>query len=341
MDARLSIRLLGWVIFLGFATAAHAQAPRQGATNPQAGRQVQPGGAGGQRQLNQGQPGARQPGARQPGARQPGAQQGVPQQAVPMAPKWLPLAPAHAKFVYDILGHWEAESNKIKRYRCEFQRWEYDPVFGPGENTFKTYAKGVIKYSSPDKGMYKIEDLRHFKKDPMTGKATYEKRGDMLEHWVCDGKSVFEFDYQKRQLIETELPAEMRGKAIAEGPLPFLFGAQRDDIQKRYWIRVITPEEKKKNNAEYWLEAIPKTQRDAVNFRAVHIMIDGKDFLPKGMVLFSRGQSRLTFAFDDREVNFNILHQQLNIFHREFFKPDTPSGWQKVTHNAHTAALPK
>ena len=70
----------------------------------------------------------------------------------------------------------------------------------------------------------------------------------------------------------------MQGKAIVDGPLPFLFGAKADKIKARYWLRVITPSDAK---GEYWLEAWPKSRYDSANFQRVEIILDEKDYLPK------------------------------------------------------------
>ena len=61
----------------------------------------------------------------------------------------------------------------------------------------------------------------------------------------------------------TRLPPELQGKAIVDGPLPFLFGAKAETIKARYWIRVL-PET---GNGKFWLEAVPKSRQDVQNFK--------------------------------------------------------------------------
>jgi len=94
------------------------------------------------------------------------------------------------------------------------------------------------------------------------------------------------------------------------------------------------------------LEAVPRTQEDAANFQLAQVVIDATDFLPKAMVLYGRvlrpptkpGQPpqplppppKTSFQFEKREVNFSVLAQQLNLFHREFYEPSVPNGWSKV-----------
>ena len=258
----------------------------------------------------------------------------------PRTPDWVPLPPKHAQFLDEVLRYWEQHTSKIQRFRCRFKRWEYDQVFGPGENQAKTYADGEIKYVAPDKGLFKVDKLMAFTRDNQDPEGRFVEQPELADHWLCDGKAIFRFDYQRKVLTEHRLPPEMHGKAITHGPLPFLFGANAADIKRRYWLRVITPEDRTQGpDREYWLEAIPKSQVDATDYRAIHIMIDGKDFLPKGMVLFGRtGGNRQSFVFDNRDVNFNILAEKINIFHRQFYEPKLPSSdWKKVIHGAEQA----
>ncbi len=250
----------------------------------------------------------------------------------PAAPSWIPLPPKHQQYLDQVLAYWEFKSNQVKRYRCTFRRWEYDPVFGP-KATFNTYSEGVIKYSEPDKGLFRVERMSQYEAPRQAGgQPTYLPADQSLfEHWVCDGQWVYHFDHQLKKLVQTQLPPELRGKAIGKGPLPFLFNAKADDIKRRFWLQVITP---KGAENEYHLEAVPRTQEDAANFKMIHVIIDKADYLPKAMVVFDLNYrpetpSRTTFEFTKREVNFSVLAEQLNLFHREFFEPAVPNGWAK------------
>lgn len=255
--------------------------------------------------------------------------------AAPTAPEWIPLPAAHEKYVDDVLRYWEARSDEINTYKCAFQRWDYDPVFGHREKA-KTFSEGVIQYAKPDKGLLKVEKYSQYTPPAKEGEeAKYVPQTDYGEHWVCDGQRIFEFDTRNKKVIERPLPPEMQGKAIADGPLPFLFGAKMETIKARYWIRAITPPNVK---GEYWLEAVPKSRADAANFKMVHVILDEKDFLPKGLQVFApnfdpkTNPARQAYVFHSREVNnqaFDVLNK-LNPFAREFFEPKTPSGWTKV-----------
>jgi TIGR03009 family protein len=250
-------------------------------------------------------------------------------------PPFPPLPPDHQKFLDQVLQLWEERSSAVERYRSKFKRWEYDPVFGP-KDTFKTFSEGSIKFAAPDKGLFKVEKMVHYTPPAKEGeKPKYvEREGIAGEFWICDGKSVFEHDQQKKQLIQRELPPYMQGRAIADGPLPFLFGAKADAIKERYWIRPLPLP--KDVQGEYWLEAFPKTRQDAVNYHKVHVIIDHQDLLPKGLVIFDRNfdpvrnPARTTFVFENRETNWNMVLQQLKFWEQEFYEPKVPYGWKKV-----------
>lgn len=271
-------------------------------------------------------------------ARQAGAQvPGQPQPAPRNVPNWIPLSPAHEKYLDEILNYWEFKTSQIERYRCNFKRYEYEMtrrVTPTNQTNYefvnKTYTEGKIQYAAPDKGLFKAETIKHRTPPRQAGgPPVWQDQVDgPREHWVCDGESIFEFNHPDKQLVVRPLPPEMKGKQIAEGPLPFMFGAKAEQIKSRFWVHVITP---KNAQNEFHLEAMPKTFQDAQNFRMLHIIIDGGDFLPKAMVLFHRNNAKTTFLFEQREVNWNITLAALNIFRRDFYEPSLPGrDWKKV-----------
>ncbi len=243
-----------------------------------------------------------------------------------------------AKYIDDILKFWEFRSGKVHHYEAKFERWEYDSQFGPAD-VHKTYSQGEVKYEKPDKGMFKVESILHWTKPQESGQqATYQPHpGEVMEHWVCDGKSVFEFDVTQKKLKEYPLPPEQQGQAIAHGPLPFLFGAKRQEIWDRFHLRVSTPEGV---NNEYWLEAWPKYAADAAEYRFIEIIIDQEQFLPKAISVYDRAfnpkamppnTSRTVYEFSERKPyeERGLAANLQQLFRRAFFEPQLPSGWQR------------
>jgi TIGR03009 family protein len=254
----------------------------------------------------------------------------VPLPPAPQAP--FQLNAQQQANVDRLLKFWEMYSARVKRYRCQFTRYEYDSIFGPSDrDTAKTISEGQIAYESPDKGMFKVDEIKHHTPQ-QDGKFTYVAReGEQGEHWICDGQAVFEYDYVNKQLEVQQLPPDMQGLAIADGPLPFLFGAKAEKIKSRYWVRIVAPPEGKEGK-EYWLQAFPKTRQDAAVFRMVEVILDAELFLPSALQVYDLAYNppgnftREVFVFHDRKVN----EVNLNPFKRAFFKPAVPFGWKKV-----------
>lgn len=265
------------------------------------------------------------------------------------------LSPEEQRHLQEILSYWERRSNEIERYRSQFQRWEYDSVYGPtDQNVYKTYAEGSLEYASPDKGLYHVQKLLFFTPPPANKpgeRPQYLERksnnGEVVQgdHWVCDGQAVYQFKHATKQLLVNTLPPDMQGKSITNGPLPFMFGAKAAEIQERYWMRVITPREVA-NKKEWWLEAWPKRPDDAANFQRVWIIIDGEEFLPKSLQIFDRAYnersgnfSRTVFVFKNREVNWNDIADKLLVW-KNRFRPKVPAGWVQVDEAAASTAQP-
>lgn len=250
--------------------------------------------------------------APQPGT-QPGAQQPAQQQQPPAPP--FVLTPQEQADVNQVLRLWEKRNLEVKTFDCRCKRWVYDTVFGPA-NQARFVELGVIKYSTPDKGMFKID--------------TAEKNGQEVpiedaraEHWVSDGKAIIEFSHPKKQKIVHKLPPEMQGKAIADGPLPFLFGSDAQKLNQRFFLRIITPRDVQ---GQIWLQAFPRTQAGAANFHHAEFIISSQKMEPYALKLIQpNGKDYVVYQFFEIVIN-----DPLRMFRGDPFRPSTPLGWQSI-----------
>ncbi len=191
----------------------------------------------------------------------------IRQQQLPY-PFAAPLTRRQEDDVERALADWEQENAKIRTIECKFARYEYDTFDPTGRgrpDQPKSADKGEIKFASPDRAMFQtLETLA-------PDKTKFQSLGDQGEFWVCDGKAIFEKDPIKKQLIVHKLPPDLQGRAIADGPVPFLFGAQAAKLKARYYLQIITPEERAQN--EVWLEAWPRWMADAQNFKFAKMIL--------------------------------------------------------------------
>ena len=248
------------------------------------------------------------------------------------------------QYLDQLLDFWEQSSGQVKRYTCDFQRWDYDPTYcqyrNPQDNRLAafTIARGTIRYAKPDKGMFETTEMWDFggpgEKVGDSPKYDERKEGNQ-EKWICDGRAIYEFDFANKRLNEMEIPTEMQGDGLANSPLPFLFGVKKEVLKERYWIRVITPQGVED---EYWLEAWPKRIDDARTYKKLEIVLARKDFLPKSLHLYLSNYDEVknpvsrAFEFGNRKINSQL--SGLQQFLRRFVRPQTPIGWKRINLNA-------
>ncbi|MBN2023966.1 MAG: TIGR03009 domain-containing protein [Pirellulales bacterium] len=257
--------------------------------------------------------------AAQPMGPQPTVQQPAPQAFA--QPPFVLNAQQQA-YVDRWLAAWEARSNGIKTFETPFTRYEYDPVFGPPDAP-RYKDTGTLKYKNPDQGYFRVDGPRE-------------------ELWICDGESIFQFDYTAKKRTEYPLDPAMQGQAIKDGPLPFLFGAKAEELKKRYWIRAVAPPEDKRET-EVWLQAYPRHPRDAANFCRAEMILDAKTVLPKAVQLHDPNRkNRTVYTFEKMVLNHA---NPLQFLTGDPFKANshTPFGWEKIVERpatAQTAAPP-
>jgi TIGR03009 family protein len=254
------------------------------------------------------------------------------QQPPPQVPPQFQLNPVEQAYLDQVLDTWQQESDKIVTFKCPFQRWEYNAAFGPGPNIPLNKDKGELSFQKPDKGSFQITEISTWQADPIPPgeQPPAEARGNWVtqpdaigEHWVCDGTAVYEYRHDQKQLVERPIPAEMQGKSIVDGPLPFLFGAEAAKLKARYWMRVL----QQPNPEEIWLQSMPKYQADAANYTAVVVILDRQRLLPKAMRVHLPDGSKHDYMFNLAETTVNGHFDRLRSL---FQRPMTPLGWKRV-----------
>jgi len=245
-----------------------------------------------------------------------------PQPGQMHAPQPLPTAPftltPEEEAVLDrLLTDWQVKSGGVKVFESGFTRWDYDPIFGD-PNAPKS-STGMLRYAAPDKGYFEL--------------------ADGSEKWICTGDAVFKFEKKLKQMREYPLPKEMRGVAIADGPMPFVFGVQAAKMKARYWMRITTPPANQAN--QVWLEVYPRHAKDAENYKKIDVILsfehDGTNVtklepfalnihLQNGDEKSAGG--RQVYQFSDMKIN-GLISTIVN-FGNWFIRPSTPIGWQHI-----------
>jgi TIGR03009 family protein len=265
----------------------------------------------------------------QPGAAQPVAAAPI----APAPPQGFQLNALEQAQLDAVLNSWQQESAKINTFRCPFERKEYDPAFGPADHIPLFVNRGELSFEKPDKGSFQITEIRKWQFTPLPSDQPppLERKGDWVldrdavgEHWVCDGKNVFEYRHQQKQLVVRPIPPQMQGQAIVDGPLPFLFGADAAKLKKRYWLR-INQAFQQQNKIMLW--AIPKWPEDVANYKMVEIVLLQPKLLPEAMQIHLPNNGRNVYLFDLDKAKINNAFEQIKAW---FKPPEILPGWQRV-----------
>jgi TIGR03009 family protein len=264
---------------------------------------------------------------------QPQVQQGQPRISAP-APPGFQLNQLQLAMLNQVLDAWQNKSAGISTFKCSFERWEYNAWSPKVNNELAPSNKcsGEVSYSRPDKGSFQITEIRSFKANPppagqgpnapVTGDWVKDPNA-IGEHWVCDGKNIYEYRHQDKQLVERPIPPQLQGQAIVDGPLPFLFGAEAAKLKARYWLRV----EQQGNPDEVWLTALPRFREQAADFSKVEVILDQKALLPKAMRVQLPDGSHHVYMFDVARASVNDPLAVLKSF---FERPRLWPGWKRV-----------
>ncbi|MBI1901048.1 MAG: hypothetical protein HYS13_08050 [Planctomycetia bacterium] len=250
-------------------------------------------------------------------------QQGEPREGQPRPGPRAPFELTQEQYaeLFAVLKAWERDTAAIDNMRCTLSVFEYKSdqderdqgALANDDKRKRPPRLGELKFKSPDKGLYRIKD---------------DAGKDWREHWLCDGTAVYIYDAPKKLLNEYPIPAELQGKRIADGPLPFLFGADANRLLQRYFMRIVTPQNAPRN--QVWIQALPRYQVDAANYQAVLAILtitEEKTLTPFAVKAYLPDGSRVVHRLDNLSVN------ERRLFLKNDFAPYVPSGWTKVVHD--------
>ncbi len=270
-----------------------------------------------------------------------------------------PLSPQEIDYLDRLLVHWEQSTKGIKRLSCEFRCYEYNSnanfVQQMAQQSGKdirqlpaTISAGVIRYMVPDKGMYQITQ-----KVALTGQLNKDNTPEMkaseniaLDHWICDGTTVHNYNHKEKVVTHFTIPKEMQGLGILESPMPFLLGVEAKKMKERYWLRPLPSPLKPdgtQNQDIRCIQAYPKLQQDAVNYDHVEVYLDAKEFLPIALVKYgpehndAPGEawvdSREHYEFTSRARDASLLTKiSEGLFNQQFIPLKVDSSWREETH---------
>ena len=241
--------------------------------------------------------------------------------------------PDEEKNVDRLLARWEAWNAGVKTFDCGFKRWVYDGTFGRSDQAAHIDL-GTIKYAAPDHALFCID-----KTEKDGNEAPIEDA--RAQRWAVDGKSLFEFNHTRSQLIERTLPDGVQAAKLVDGPLTFAFGvgglssvfgappcpypftAKAKELKEQFYLRETTPPANRGD--QVWLEAYPRSARALFTPSKLELIFRASDMSPlSAKIVQSNNKNYVVYSFFDVTVNSPPISPGDDPFH-----PTVPPGCRK------------
>ena len=201
----------------------------------------------------------------------------------------------------DFLVRWEEFGKNVKRVSCEVHMREFDGVLQQNSKRPVAHTWGQFRFISPNKLMYHIRGEFVYTDEKPEGEW---KEGQNEWMIVLNSKEFIQYDYKNKKVVVFPVASEEQDMDLTmdNGQFPLFFVAKADSLKDRFYMRIITPANKQKD--EVWIEAFPRYARDAQQFRSITVILGLKDLQPTYMRrLGVNGKSRTDLTFKNVSVN--------------------------------------
>ena len=217
-------------------------------------------------------------------------------------------AKADSDRLTEFLNGWERKSRESVDFRCKFDRITKDATFG-GQTVEHGVASGV---------------------KPYTGRLDmFDDAGNFTQVFIFNGKSLYQYEFKTKQVIENVLPAPEAGGKSMPGPLAFVFGMTAAEARARFDMTIEREfsRELKGETVEYaQIHAVPKTESDRADFKVVTIVVERKTFLPRQIVIEEPEGNTQDWRFTAIESN---VKPPITAGNPDFQPLKPPSDWKK------------
>lgn len=304
-----------------------------------------------------GAPGGQSPGMAVPAkgaAPAPGKAAGAPatKGAAPagtqdQTPAATPVDPAAQQRLDQLLTEWERQSAAIKSLDAKFFRLDNNKVLGEIE-----FFEGRALLKSPNFAcldtkkldldpkkeaqlfMDAVKFYRAQNGEPAPGTEPIPAaRKKFFDRIICTGESIYHYDGSVKQVFEYPLAKQDRAAALQQGPLPFLFDMRREEVLRRYNMRLV-----KEDDEKYTIQVAPKLEIDRSAFEQAVIHLNKKTFQPDVLMLVEPNKNQqiyyLTRVRANEPVNDQNFQHQSDVWKKmgyELVRNPAPSAQPAAT----------
>lgn len=217
-----------------------------------------------------------------------------------------------------ILRDWERVAAKRCRVDARFQRWQYDHVFG-----VEFRCTGRLAVDTKGRADYEVvptelDPQQTSKRIGIDGRH-FTLRRDRAERWHWTGNSVILIDKAERTYEEIVPPRELTEIALSASSMsfqesmasftefylaqfhlasPYLLGMPVEDLKGRYRIELV-----KRTDNDVWLRFVPRSKKEAANFREAIFIMNAEDYSPVAVrIVDASGNKETVHVFSDVRV---------------------------------------
>ena len=196
----------------------------------------------------------------------PAAKGGSPPAKKAAAP---PVDPTGQKMTW-LLDQWAGQSTKLTSLDVAIARVDSSPAWGDDE-----HFVGQALFKAPNLACI---DFRKVEGDP---KAP-DRKLVPNERIICTGSEVWQYRSDLKQVFVFPLERDVQQRALAQGPLPFLFNFRAEDARKRYVMKLIA-----ETKGSYIIAIKPLLEIDRDAFSRAQVQLDHSFLLPTRITLVS------------------------------------------------------
>ena len=159
-----------------------------------------------------------------------------------------------------------------------------------------------------------------------SGQKEIKVEKEPYQRIVCTGKEVLQYEWDEQTVYVYPLDKEARQKALQQGPLPFLFNMKAAEARQRYDMTLLP---KPDAPDDYYIKVIPREEIDKKDFKAAHVWLNKKTFLPSKLILSPVGDKEI------QEFKFTLINPNQPIDDKFFAmvvpeKADKSGKWKVI-----------
>jgi len=198
------------------------------------------------------------------------------------------VAPPPAGIAMDnLLDLWEGQSAKLKTLEVSIYRVDKNPAWWDEEEHYLGHAA----FKSPQLAYLDFRKVKmHAEVDPKDKNKKHmvpDKKDNQVvstpyQTIVCTSAEVWDYHYDVKQILIYTLDKDAQKRALAEGPLPFLFNMKAREAKERYEMVLVGQDVR-----NYLVKIKPLLLQEQERYSSAWIYLDRKFLLPTRIVLIA------------------------------------------------------